>query len=96
MRRLLFAVLLVGAVVTVPTTVAARDDEKLTFTVGQLQHIDSLNVTVGGLVIDYEIWNLIWPSLDRHGGRGLLAAAGHGRELDEQRRRSDVDLQDAP
>ena len=63
MRRLLFAVLLVGAVVTVPTAAAARADENLTFTVGQLQHIDSLNVTVGGLVVDYEIWNLIWPVL---------------------------------
>ncbi len=62
MRRLLFAVLLLGAVVTVPTAVGASD-KKVTFTVGQLQNVDSLNVTVGGLVIDYEIWNLIWPSL---------------------------------
>ncbi len=63
MRRLLCAVLLLGAVVTVPTTVAASDDDTLTFTVGQLQDIDSLNVTVGVLVVDYEIWNLIWPVL---------------------------------
>jgi peptide/nickel transport system substrate-binding protein len=62
MRRLLFAVLLLGAVVTVPTAARAAD-KKVTFTVGQLQNVDSLNVTVGGLVIDYEIWNLIWPSL---------------------------------
>ena len=62
MRRLLFAVLLIGAAVTVPTAVQAAD-KPVTFTVGQLQDIDSLNVTVGALVIDYEVWNLIWPSL---------------------------------
>ncbi|MEP7113104.1 MAG: ABC transporter substrate-binding protein [Ilumatobacteraceae bacterium] len=62
MRRLLFAVLLLGGVIFVPTNAAARAD-KVTFTVGQLQNVDSLNVTVGGLVIDYEIWNLIWPFL---------------------------------
>jgi peptide/nickel transport system substrate-binding protein len=63
MRRLLVAVLLLGAVVTVPTTAGASGDKKLVFQVGQLQNVDSLNVTVGGLVIDYEIWNLIWPFL---------------------------------
>jgi peptide/nickel transport system substrate-binding protein len=63
MRRLLFAVLLLGGVILVPTMAGASGDKKLTFTVGQLQNVDSLNVTVGGLVIDYEIWNLIWPSL---------------------------------
>ena len=63
MRRLLFAVLLLGAVIFVPTTAGATGDKKLTFKVGQLQNVDSLNVTVGGLVIDYEIWNLIWPFL---------------------------------
>ena len=63
MRRLLVAVLLLGGVIFVPTTAGASGDKKLTFTVGQLQNVDSLNVTVGGLVIDYEIWNLIWPFL---------------------------------
>ncbi|HEX2786227.1 MAG TPA: ABC transporter substrate-binding protein [Ilumatobacteraceae bacterium] len=62
MRRLLFAVLLLGAVVTVPTAVGATD-KKVTFTVGQLEDVDSLNVTVGVLVVDYEVWNLIWPTL---------------------------------
>ena len=62
MRRLLCAVLLLGGLLYVPTTASARAD-KITFTVGQLQNVDSLNVTVGGLVIDYEIWNLIWPFL---------------------------------
>src|SRR3954463_3291228 len=63
MRRLLLAVLLIGGVVTVPATAAASGDMKVTFTVGQLQNVDSLNVTVGGLVIDFEVWNLIWPFL---------------------------------
>jgi peptide/nickel transport system substrate-binding protein len=62
MRRSLFAVLLLCGVITVPTTAAARAT-KVKFTVGQLQNVDSLNVTVGGLVIDYEVWNLIWPVL---------------------------------
>ena len=62
MRRLLLAVLLIGGLVTVPATAASGAD-KVTFTVGQLQNIDSLNVTVGGLVIDFEVWNLIWPFL---------------------------------
>ena len=63
MRRLLFVVLLLGGMVFVPTTVGASGGKKVTFTVGQLQDVDSLNVTVGLLVIDYEIWNLIWPTL---------------------------------
>jgi peptide/nickel transport system substrate-binding protein len=63
MRRLLIAVLLLGGVIFVPTTAGATGGKKLTFTVGQLQNVDSLNVTVGGLVIDYEVWNLIWPFL---------------------------------
>ncbi len=74
MRRLLFAVLLLGGLVTVPTSVGASgDDGKVTFTVGQLQDVDSLNVTVGVLVIDYEIWNLIWPSLTNMAAKDFSA-----------------------
>lgn len=40
MRRLLWSVLLVGAVVAVPTAVGASGDKQVTFTVGQLQDID--------------------------------------------------------
>jgi peptide/nickel transport system substrate-binding protein len=43
------------------TSVAAEGE--LTFAVGITQDIDSLNVTVGFLVIDYEIWNLTLPML---------------------------------
>src|ERR1043165_8851556 len=63
MRRLLFVVLLLGGMLLVPTTAGASGNKKVTFTVGQLQDVDSLNVTVGVLVIDYEVWNLIWPTL---------------------------------
>ena len=73
MRRLLIAVLLIGAVTFVPTTAGATTGKKLTFTVGQLQNVDSLNVTVGGLVIDYEIWNLIWPSLTNMAAKDFSA-----------------------
>jgi peptide/nickel transport system substrate-binding protein len=62
MRRLLFVALLIVGATFVPAA-GAQGADKITFTVGQLQNVDSLNVTVGGLVIDYEIWNLIWPSL---------------------------------
>ena len=40
---------------------------------GQLQNVDSLNVTVGGLVIDYEVWNLIWPSLTNMAAKDFSA-----------------------
>ena len=73
MRRLLTAVLLIAAVIYVPTTAGASGDKKLTFTVGQLQNVDSLNVTVGVLVIDYEIWNLIWPSLTNMAAKDFSA-----------------------
>jgi len=43
------------------TNASAQD--KLVFSVGVTQDIDSLNVTVGYLVIDFEIWNLTLPSL---------------------------------
>lgn len=62
MRRLLFAVLLLGGTIFVPTTAGARAD-KVTYTVGATQEVDSLNVNVGYLVVDYEVWNNIWPTL---------------------------------
>ncbi len=44
---------------------SAADDgkDKVSFTVGVTQDIDTLNVTAGYLVIDYEIWNLTLPTL---------------------------------
>ena len=72
MRRLLFVVLLIVGATFVPAA-GARGEDKLTFTVGQLQNVDSLNVTVGALVIDYEIWNLIWPSLTNMAAKDFSA-----------------------
>ena len=44
-------------------TAHATSTKPLTFTVGTVQDVDSLNVTTGVLVIDYEIWNLTLPTL---------------------------------
>jgi peptide/nickel transport system substrate-binding protein len=55
---------------------AARADESVTFTVGQLQDVDSLNVTVGVLVIDYEVWNLIWPTLTNMAAKDFAPEPG--------------------
>ncbi len=72
MRRLLFVVLLIVGATFVPAA-GVKGADKVTFTVGQLQNIDSLNVTVGALVIDYEIWNLIWPSLTNMAAKDFSA-----------------------
>jgi peptide/nickel transport system substrate-binding protein len=76
MKRVLCAVLLLGAVVTVPATVDATNGKKVTFTVGVQQDIDSLNVTVGVLVPDFEVWNLIWPSLTSTAAKDFAAEPG--------------------
>ncbi len=73
MRRLLFAVLLFGAMIFVPPAASANGDEKVTFTVGQLQNVDSLNVTLGALALDFEIWNLIWPTLTNKAAKDFSA-----------------------
>jgi peptide/nickel transport system substrate-binding protein len=39
------------------------DDENITFTVGVSQEIDSLNLSIGLLVVDYEVWNLQYAAL---------------------------------
>ena len=95
MRRLLFVVLLLvwGDVRAEPA--GASSDDKITFTVGQLQDIDSLNVTVGILVIDYEIWNLIWPSLTNMAAKDFSPEPSMAESWSEQRRRPYLDLQDA-
>lgn len=52
------------AALTVGLAVPGADaQDRLTFSVGTTQDIDTLNVTAGFLVIDYEIWNLTLPSL---------------------------------
>jgi peptide/nickel transport system substrate-binding protein len=76
MKRLLCAVLLLGAVVTAPTSVGASGAKKVTFTVAIQQDFDSLNVTVGILVPDFEVWNLIWPSLTSTAAKNFAAEPG--------------------
>ncbi len=54
---------LIGVATGEASVVAATADQSVTFTVGTYQDIDSLNVTVGLLVVDYEIWNITLPTL---------------------------------
>ena len=51
----------------------------VTFTVGTTQDIDSLNVTAGCLVIDYEIWNLTLPTLTDKAADDFAINARPGR-----------------
>jgi peptide/nickel transport system substrate-binding protein len=64
-RRRLGATIAVAALVAISATTgaSAQSDEDITFTVGVSQEIDSLNVTVGALVVDYEVWNLQFATL---------------------------------
>jgi len=57
------AVGLVAAGLSLASSSGAHAADDVTFTVGTVQDVDSLNVTVGVLVIDYEIWNLTLPTL---------------------------------
>ena len=47
----------------VVATAPAGAADKVTFTVGTTQDIDSLNPLTGALVIDYEVWNLEYATL---------------------------------
>lgn len=61
--KILVALVLGLASLAVSTSTSVSAEGELSFTVGVTQDIDSLNVTVGYLVIDYEIWNLTLPSV---------------------------------
>ena len=76
-RRAGLAVAAIGlGLAAVVATAPAGAADKVTFSVGTAQDIDSLNPLTGALVIDYEIWNLAVRHADRQGGQGLL---GHRR-----------------
>ncbi len=65
-RRTTAALIAAGALaVSALTGPAAQGqaDEKITFTVGVSQEIDSLNLSIGLLVVDYEVWNLQFAAL---------------------------------
>jgi peptide/nickel transport system substrate-binding protein len=57
---LLFAV---GALALVTAAGAQDDDEKVVFTVGLTNDVDSLNPLVGVEVPDYEVWNIQYATL---------------------------------
>ena len=61
--RTLIAATLVGAATAGALAPNARAADPVTFTLATTQDIDTLNVTAGYLVIDYEIWNLTLPTL---------------------------------
>jgi peptide/nickel transport system substrate-binding protein len=44
---------------------AAAREATVTLTVGNTQDVDTLNPAVGALVIDYEVWNMQYPTLTR-------------------------------
>jgi len=63
-RRAGLAVAAIGlGLAAVVATAPAGAADKVTFTVGTPQDIDSLNPLTGALVIDYEVWNLEYATL---------------------------------
>jgi peptide/nickel transport system substrate-binding protein len=64
-RRRIGAVVAVAGVLALGAIAvpAARAQEKVVFTVGVSQEIDSLNLSIGLLVVDYEVWNLQYAAL---------------------------------
>ena len=78
-----------GAVVA---TGPASAQDKVTFSVGTTQDIDSINPLVGALVIDYEIWNLQYATLTDKAADDFAVIARSGRVLGGQRRRPHRDL----
>ncbi len=67
MKKIIFRILTVGALglglLATGLAVNVSAKEARIFSVGVTQDIDSLNVSVGYLVMDFEIWNLTLPSL---------------------------------
>jgi len=44
---------------------SAAQQATVTFTVGDTQDVDTLNPAVGALVVDYDVWNMHYPTLTR-------------------------------
>ena len=63
LHKVLITAVIGLATLAVGTSTNVSAEGELSFSVGITQDIDSLNVTVGYLVIDYEIWNLTLPTL---------------------------------
>ncbi len=58
-----FFLILVALTLTTLGSSAVAQDEPLVLVVGNTQAAESLNVTVGALVTDYEVWNLQYATL---------------------------------
>ena len=58
---------------------------KLTFTVGIVNDVDSLNPFIGILAETYEVWALMYDQLVGYSAEGLLARARAGRVLGGRR-----------
>ena len=94
----LLLLLAVGALVgMVPVAAAespspAADGEKVVLRVGLLEDADNLNPFIGYQVTSYMIWHLNYDFLVGFDPEDLSPAPGDRRELDDVRRRQDLDL----
>src|SRR5262245_1210981 len=76
-RRAGLAVVAVGlGLAAAMATGPAGAADKVTFTVGTTQDIDSLNPLTGALVIDYEVWNLEYATLTDKAAKDFSVAPG--------------------
>ena len=62
-RRVAAVLLVALAALAAVTAAGAQDDEKVVFTIGLINDVDSLNPLVGVEVPDYEVWNLQYATL---------------------------------
>ena len=76
-RRAGLAVAAIGlGLAAVIATAPAGAADKVTFSVGTAQDIDSINPLVGALVIDYEIWNLQYATLTDKAAKDFSVTPG--------------------
>jgi peptide/nickel transport system substrate-binding protein len=62
-RRVAIALAATVAALTLVAAATAQDDDRVVFTVGLTNDVDSLNPLVGVEVPDYEVWNLQYATL---------------------------------
>ena len=54
----------------------AQESPKTTVTVATIRPIDTLNPTVGTLVLDYEVWNQVYPTVTRKAAADFATTPG--------------------
>ena len=54
----------------------AKEDQKTTVTVATIRPIDTLNPAVGTLVLDYEVWNQVYPTVTRKAAADFATTPG--------------------